>query len=160
MLTKPNEYYTEQGRADGVALHILSGFLAQGKVPAAPPDERIAGRVEGIRKFIRDTGFKIAGGETPQYDPVLGYACLPDIWGSMGVWTWVIDFKRGGKLPTHRLQTVAQQIALSAGGFRAQKRGCLYLRDGDYRLDEHTDTRDRGHWRNFVQAWHSKQEYK
>ena len=72
----------------------------------------------------------------------------------------MIEAKGGAKLATHRLHTVAQQVALSAGGFRAQKRGCLYLRDEGYRLDEHTDPRDRGNWRNIVPAWHSKQEYK
>lgn len=158
-ITKPNPFYTDAGREEGNALHRWLGFLARGKTPSEAPDPRIAGRVEGIRKFIEDTGFKIFGGEEPMYDPLLKYACTPDLYGYIGNWSWVIDAKRGAKLPSHRLQTVAQMIALGANGFRAQKRGCLYLKDGDYRLEEHTDTKDRDKWRAIVAAYFAKKEY-
>lgn len=154
-VTKPNPFHTPEGREEGVSLHLWLGFLARGKTPAGPPDPRIAGRVKGIEKFLSDTGFKIVGGETPQYDPLLNYAVTPDLWGHIGNWSWVIEAKRGAKLPGHRLQTIAQLIALGANGFRAQKRGCLYLSDNSYRLVEHTDKNDRVNWAAIVEGYHA-----
>lgn len=154
-----NPFYTDAGREEGIALHKWVAFLATGKESTTPPDPRIAGRVEGIRKFLRDTGFRVVGAELPQYDPVSGFACTPDIWGFIGAWSWTIDTKRGAKLPTHRLQTAAQVIALRANGFRARKRGALYLRDNDYRLDEHNDIDDEPRWKAIVAAYHAKQFY-
>lgn len=152
---RPNPHYTEQGRREGVALHEWLGFLVRGRRSAEPPHPSIAGRVRGIQKFIKDTGFKIAGGETPLYDPVGRFACTPDLWGHIGSLSWVIDAKRGSKLPTHALQTATQRIALAANGFRAQKRGALYLRDNDYRLDEHANHVNENHWRAITAGYHA-----
>src|SRR3990167_9274251 len=121
-ITKENPFYTEQGRAEGIALHEWLGFLVRGKVPKEAPHPSIADRVEGIKAFIRDTGFGIVGGEVPQYDLVNDFACTPDLWGYIKGVSWIIDCKRGQKLAVHALQTAAQSIALSANGFRAQKR--------------------------------------
>lgn len=158
-IIKPNPFHTDDGREEGVALHLWLQFLVKGKEPKTAPDPRIAGRVEGIKKFIRDTGFKIAGGEQPMYDPINRYACTPDLFGHIGKTAFVIDAKRGAKLPSHRLQTAAQTIALRANGFRAQKRAALYLRNGDYRLEEHTDSRDLARWSIFVSTYYLKREY-
>ncbi len=158
-IAKPNPFYTEEGREEGVALHKWLLFLVQGKSATAKPDPRIAGRVEGIKKFIKDTKFKISGGEHPLYDPLNRFACTPDIWGCMGNWSWVIDAKRGAKLKSHKLQTAAQTIALRSNGFRPQKRGALYLRDGDYRLDEHDDQGDLSDWIGFVSTYHKKKRF-
>ena len=154
-VTKPNRFYTEEGRAEGVALHEWLGFLVRGKVPAGAPDPRIAGRVKGIQKFVRNSGIKLVGGEEPRYDPETGVACTPDAWGYIGVWSYVIDAKRGAKLKIHRLQTVCQSIALRANGFRAQKRAALYLRDDDYRQDDHEDREDEARWRAIVAGYHA-----
>lgn len=158
-IVKPNPFYTEEGRAEGVALHSWLNFLVQGKVAKTEPDARIAGRVEGIKKFLFDTKFKLLGGEVPMYDPINRFACTPDLHGVMNKFMFVIDAKRGGKLPSHRLQTAAQFIALRSNGIRIQKRAALYLRDGDYRLEEHTDSMDMARWGIFVSAWYLRKEY-
>lgn len=158
-IAKPNPFYTDQGREEGVAIHQWLNFLVQGKVSKQKPDERIAGRVAGIMKFISDTGFKIVGGEAPLYDPVHRFACTPDMWGYLGKTSFVIDAKRGAKLPSHRLQTAAQTMALRANGFRALKRASLYLRDGDYKLEQHDDMMDLARWGIFVSTYHIKKEY-
>jgi len=158
-IVKPNPFYTPEGREEGVALHAWLGHLARGLTAKVAPDPRIAGRVAGIQKFLRDTGFRIMGGETPMYDPINRFACTPDLFGTMNKMLWVIDAKRGGKLPSHRLQTGAQFIALRSNGVRVQKRASLYLRDNDYRLEEHTDTMDMARWGIFVSTHHLKKEY-
>lgn len=154
-VTRPNKFYTPQGRAEGEALHLWLGFLARGKVPSGAPDPRIAGRVAGIKKFIKDTGFKIMDGEQPIYDPSNRFACTPDMWGPIGKTAWVIDCKRGAKLDSHGLQTAAQKMALIENDFWPQKRGCLYLRDNDYRLHEHSDHQQELDWRAIVRAYHA-----
>ncbi len=158
-ITKPNPFYTDSGREEGIGLHMWLHFLASGRVPMSEPDPRIAGRVEGIRKFLRDTKPVFVGAEEPQYHPS-GYATTPDLWCHIGNWAWIIDAKRGAKLPSHRLQTAAQSLALAHAGFRGQKRGALYLKDGDYRLDEHSDAQDMPRWLCIVAAYHVSQSYK
>ena len=158
-IVKENIYYTPEGREEGIALHSWLKFLASGMKPKSEPDPRIAGRVKGIEKFLKDTGFKISGGEIPVYDPINRFACTPDLYGHIGRTSFVIDAKRGAKLPSHRLQTAAQTIALRANGFRAQKRAALYLRDEDFRLDEHTDPMDLARWGIFVSTYHLKKGY-
>lgn len=158
-IVKPNPFYTPEGREEGVALHLWLGFLVRGKEPKVAPDPRIAGRVAGIRKFIRDTKFLIIGGEQPLYDPINRFCTMPDMWGIMNNRRWNIDAKRGGKLPSHPLQTAAQAIALRSNEFRVEKRGALYLREDDYRLDEHGDPMDLARWGIFVNCWHIRKEY-
>lgn len=154
-VTRPNRFYTEEGREQGIALHLWLGFLVRGRVPSAPPDPRIAGRVLGIQKFIKDTGVRFVGGEEPRYDPATGVACTKDLWAYIGNWAWVMDAKRGARMESHRLQTACQSTVLTANDFRPQKRGALYLRDGDYRLEEHTDRTDMTNWRAIVAGYHA-----
>jgi len=154
-VTRPNDFHTEQGRLEGKALHVWLAFLVRGKVPDAPPPASIAGRVEGIKKFIRDTSFVITGGEKPVYDPATNVACTPDLYGHVRLWTWVLDAKRGAKTKTHALQTACQSINLNANEFRAQKRGALYLRDGGYRLVEHDDRADLTRWEAIAAGYHA-----
>lgn len=158
-ITKDNPFWTDEGREEGQALHLWLNFLVQGKSAKIEPDPRIAGRVEGIKKFLKDTGFKVAGGEQPLYDPINRFACSPDLWGHIGKAAFVIDAKRGSEMPSHRLQTAAQTIALRANGFRPVKRAALYLRDGDFRLKEHADPMDLARWGIFVNCWHIRKEY-
>ena len=157
--THDGSFWTEDGRNQGVALHYWLQFLAKGRVAGSEAEPEIAGRVEGIKKFLRDTRFEFVGGEAIQYEASISYACTPDIWGVIGKTKWVIDMKRGAEMKSHALQTAAQKIALAAGGFIAVKRAALYLKDGDYRLIEHTDRRDEQFWRTISQAYHAKKIY-
>lgn len=150
----PNDFYTESGRLEGNALHEWLQWLAKGK-PERVPHPSIAGRVEGIKKFLRDTGFRIVGGEEPQYDPTTDSCCTPDLWGFIGSEKYVIDAKRGSPLPHHALQTAAQSLALHE--FRPIRRAGLYLKDHGYRLRAHTDPADFNRWRSTAHAFHVAQ---
>ena len=157
-VTKPNPFYTSDGRDRGISVHKWFHFLAYGKVPEALPDERIRGKVEGIKKFLMDTRFILNGAEEPHYDPVNRTACTPDAWGHIGVWPWVLDVKNGGKIKTHALQTACQTLALRANGFQPQKRGALYLKNGGYKLIDHTDRLDLDRWKDIAKGYHALDE--
>lgn len=156
-----NAFWTEAGRDEGTAIAQWMLFLFRGGVAVKQADPRIAGRVEAIKNFIRDTGFVFAGGETPLYSKTLRHGVMPDLWGFIGSFSWCIDGKRGAKSKTHKLQTAAQKLALLDNGFGAQKRGALYLKDdGTYKLDEHTDAGDEARWRSIAYGYHAAQFYK
>ena len=158
-IIKPSPFYTEAGRDEGKALHAWFLFLAQGQEPEEAPDDRIAGRVEGIRKFLRESGFKLEGGETPQGSLALGYATTPDLWGQLAGARSVIDAKRGAEVSWHPLQTAAQRIALAHAGVHCLNRYALYLRDGDYRLEPHRDRLDEKRWREVVNGYYAAKFY-
>jgi hypothetical protein len=159
--THSASFWTDDGKEQGKALHKWLLFLASGRDTDQPVEIELAGRVAAIRKFIKDTKFRLSFGETPQYDAATDTACTPDIWGYIGPWAWVIDAKRGAKMKIHELQTACQKIALASySRFHAQKRGSLYLMDnGDYRLVEHTDRADEQRWRAIAAAFHAKKSY-
>lgn len=153
-----NPYWTPEGREEGRAIHEWLLFLSQGKDTDSPPDPRIAGRVEGIRKFLSVHRFELAGGETPQYSP-LGYCCTPDLWGNLDGLPTIIEAKRGAAMGRHKLQTAAQFMALDASGFTAVRRLGLYLKDGDFALEEHDDEQDFDAWRSIVSAYNARGIY-
>ena len=153
-VTRPNKFYTESGRERGTAVHAWASHIAQGKTTATAPDARIADRVDAFRTFLDWSGFKTAVTEVPMYDPASNYACTPDLFGHMGVWAWVLDLKTGAKQKTHALQSAAQKIALAANGYRAQKRGSVYLKS-KHKIDEHSDPQDEPRWRALVLAYHT-----
>lgn len=155
-----NAFYTEAGRAEGVALHEWAHFLALGGVPKSEPDERIAGRVSAFRAFLKESRFRFVGGEQMLYHPTLLYCGTPDLWGDISGRMTVIDLKRGGKLPWHPLQTAAYAELLRQSGVDIRARRCLYLHeDGSYRFDEHKDGADSGCWRAIVCAYHARSHY-
>jgi hypothetical protein len=160
-----NPFWTDAGRDEGTALHQWVEFLALGQqVADADPDPRIAGRVDGFRKFRRETDFACAGAESIQFEPELRYCCKPDLWGYMptalpGSPRVVIEVKRGARAKVHKLQTAAQVLALRAGGFDATERYALYLKNGGYALERHDDDEDFECWKALVYAYHAKRRY-
>lgn len=159
-IVKDNPFWTEDGREEGKAIHLWLHHLARGKTFFSPPDPRIAGRVEGIKKFLQDTKFKLAFGEMPQYDPVSRFATTPDLVGNIGLFTVNIDAKRGSPQKWHVLQLAAQRIALIAGGFRPQKSFGLYLGEEAYRLVEQDVVKHEPRWRNIAAVYHIAKEYR
>lgn len=157
--SKAADFYTPEGRAEGISLHHWFNFLSQGKVPLHKPDRRIAGRVDGIKKFLYESGFVRYGGETPLYCSSLNYCVTPDGWGKIATRYCLVELKRNTVEKTHKLQTAAQKIALAEIDFRADDRYALYLRDGDYSLKLHDDPGDEHRWRAIVNGFHATRFY-
>ncbi len=158
-IAKDNPFWTEEGRAEGTALHRWIHYLCQGKTPKSEPDYRIAGRVAGIKKFLSESDFRFAGGEEPRYVPAHRFSCTPDIYGYMNGFSVNIDVKRGAEKKSDILQLAAQKIALCANGFQVQKSFNLYLNDGDFRLKERMVRPHEARWNMFVASYHAKMDY-
>lgn len=156
----PNGFWTEEGRVKGTAVHDFALFLAQGNELAEPPDERIAGKVRGFRKFLEESCFKFVGGEERLFDPILGYCGKPDLWGSISGRTCLIDVKNGGKLKTHALQLAAYSNLLSQPWLKPQDRFGLYLKDDGYSLVKYDDKNDFHYWNALVLAYKAGEIYK
>lgn len=154
-----NPFWTHDGREEGQTLHQWLLFLAQERTASEPPVASIAAKVEGIVKFLRESGFKLKFGEIPQYDPVSRFCTTPDLVGTIGKFLVNIDAKRGGPQKWHPLQLAAQKIALAAGGVRVQKSFSLYLKDGGYKLIEQDTTKHEPRWRQIAATYHIAQEY-
>lgn len=144
---------------EGTALHSWFLFLCQGQEPDAPPDERIAGRVAGIQKFLRDTQFRFVDGEKPLLCDNPLFATTPDAWGYLGDDACLVELKRSAKAKWHPLQTAAEAMAIAQAGFKVSRRLNLYLRDGNYVLDEHRDREDFSRWRAIVNGYHARGWY-
>lgn len=157
-----NPFWTESGREEGQHLHQCCALLAEGDLDWGSVDPRVEPRVRGFEKFLRESQFRPAMDlvEKPQFQPTMRYACTPDWPGYLGSWAVTIEGKRGAKSPLHRLQTAAQKLALNAGGFKAQKRYGLYLREYDYRLEEHGDPGDCIRWAALVSGYHAAKHYR
>ena len=153
-VTKPNPHHTEAGRVRGTAVHVWSSHIAQGLPTPYEPEERIKNRVDAFRVFLEHSKFVLVGTEKPRYDPMLNFACSPDLWGNIGLWTYVLDLKTGAKRKTDPLQTAAQTIALGINEFRAQRRGCVYIKDR-HKIDHHNDPDDLTRWQALVRGYHA-----
>lgn len=145
-----NPHWTEAGREEGTALSQWLLFLATGGVPESDPDPRIAGRVEGIRKFLSEHRFEFVGGETPLYCPTADICCTPDLWGNLDGVPALIEAKRGAAMKRHRLQTACQFMTLAENDFTPKARFALYLKDGDFSLIPHDDEEDFFCWQAIV----------
>ena len=155
-----NPFWTEEGKILGTSIHEWLLFLAKGEVADSAPDPRIAGRILGIEKFLREHRFEFVGGEAPLYCQSLGYCVTPDLWGNLDGEPTVIEAKRGAKMIRHKLQTAAQALALDEIGFHAEKRLGLYLQDGSYIPEYHDDEEDFECWKAIVAGYYAKEQYK
>ena len=157
-----NEFWTERGRDEGTHIHSACALLLENDLDWASVEPSVIPRVRGFEKFLKESAFKpeLALCEKPAYQPVLRFCCMPDFVGYLGNFSAIIEAKRGAKHPAHRLQTAAQLLALKAGGFKAQKRYALYLKDNDYRLEEHADPGDMPRWAAMVSGFHAARCYK
>lgn len=148
-------HYMDQG----TALHSWFNILARGLEADELPDDRIAGRVEGIRKFLRDEPFQFLDGEKPMLCKTQLFACTPDAWGFFDSEPCVIELKRSASAKWHPLQTAAQATALRENGVQVQKRYALYLREGGYELEYHSNHSDFRRWTAIVNGFHARSWY-
>jgi hypothetical protein len=161
----PSPYYTEEGRAEGQALHEACALRNRGPLDfahlATVWPAKLVLRARAVDRFYSETGFKAEAIERIVYDPTLDYAGTLDACGLLlGRYT-VVDWKRGGPLPQQRLQTAAYKRAGVSCGLPIEARCTVHLNDdGKYKLVWHDDAGDEKRWAAIVSAHHAISHYR
>jgi len=139
------QFYTDVARERGTAVHRACEYFLEGDLDESSLDERIAGHVEALRRFLRESGFVATHTEERVISSRYRFAGTLDLVGPLNGRNALIDFKTGEPLPQHALQTAAYQIAFEEMGLgRIEDRFGLYLRgDGRYRLKKFENVMDR-----------------
>ncbi|MBI4395467.1 MAG: hypothetical protein HY548_00130 [Elusimicrobia bacterium] len=109
------EYYNEEGRVRGTAVHRACWYYDEGDLYWPELDDRIKGYVLGWEKFRQETGFEPEVIELPLYHPLLNFAGIPDRAGQLGGRRAIVEIKSGGVGAWAALQTGAQELLLRQG---------------------------------------------
>jgi len=106
--------------------------------------ERTAQSVLLFGNFVADMQPELIASEWRLYSSIYGYAGTIDLVVRMRGWVWVIDLKTGFPYPAVDLQTAAyaQLVKENRSDLPIVRRGALYLRDKQYRLDPHESPDD------------------
>lgn len=145
-----DEWFTEEGRARGQAVHAAMHYLVQNDLDESSIHPIIMPYIEAGKKFLAETGFKAQAVEQIVYDPIYGVAGTYDATG-----TWVlsdgdilIDYKTGALEDHVGLQMAAYAACLE----KYHHRFAVQLRaDGTYRLSkEYRDGNDIKIFRSIV----------
>lgn len=106
------EYYDEQGRQRGIAVHAACQYLIEGDLDWLSLASEHVGYVNGFQRFLNETGFKALVVEEKLYSEVYWFAGRPDLFGGLGAERAVIDIKTGGTGLWTALQTAGQAVLL------------------------------------------------
>lgn len=160
----PNaNYYTEEGRKRGSAVHAALHYYLDGGVDWASIDERVRGYVEAGVEFLKTINFEPRLIEAPRVHPVYLFGCKPDLIGEMLGTPVIVDYKTGdvGSDPDARLvglQTAAAQLVndldapWTAG--RHTKRFAVQLwENGRYKAVLLRSPHDHARWLNAVDLY-------
>lgn len=107
-------------------------------------DPRLALYVDGYRQFLRDSKMQVLLSEFRVASPKFGYCGTLDLYGILNKRKALIDVKSTAALPRSvGLQTAAYEQALrETTGDTVNRRYCLHLKPGGYKLVELTGRQD------------------
>lgn len=151
------EYYTEEGRNIGTAVHVCCEWLDKG-IPFDwdALDQRVAGRVRAYIRFKEETGFVPDLIEHMVYNPELDHAGSLDRTGKLNAKRVTIDFKSGQEEAWHKFQGWAYDLC---PGVQTGKPFGLYLRKNTtFNLIPFDDHNTISKWKILAQAYHIKHD--
>lgn len=132
-------WYTEEGRARGEAIHIVTELYDKGTLREDADLGELAGYLAAWKKFLADTGAEVVENECTVWHTTLKYAGTMDrlvIWNKVDA---IGDIKGGGVGKWEPIQTAAYAGARDPRR-PPPKRFAIHLRDnGKYTLKEHTN---------------------
>lgn len=165
-----DEWYTEEGRRRGTAVHMALQFAAEGDLDLATVDRRLHGYLEAHRRFVAEKGF------VAKYPPellvcsrTLSYATMIDAVGTVGAEQgfWCINWKTGQPARAWAVQSAGEAIAFSetAGAvplFTIRRASVRLSADGTYKFIPHEDRHDINVFKaaRVIAAWHGDPEEK
>lgn len=148
-LVEKSPWYEDWHRERGSLVHAALELLLLDQLDRDELDPILEPYVQAAEKFLAATGFDPVHVEVPIGCLRRGFAGTPDLLArprGRGVKALdVIDFKTGGRLPVHGLQTAMYAIlAESFFGYRTSgRRFTVHLSsDAKFRVEEYTDPYD------------------
>ena len=138
-----SDFYTEEGRIRGQAVHMACQYLDEGvldweslKATEDALSQPIGAYVKGWRRFCKDTGFKPRLIEVPFYHPDHLYAGTPDRVGTFpgDKYETILDLKTGAVPKWTALQTAGYDEIVPRLDGRYRRRAAVQLTaDGDFK---------------------------
>lgn len=149
---------SETAMQRGRAVHTGIALLATGKLDWSSVSDEILPYLMAYEQFVDHSKFSVSCVETPVYHRLYDFKGTPDLVGSMGDETWIVEVKTGAKEPWHELQTGAYQLLLERPeSKRFIRRVGLYLSiNGTYSLSPHGNYYDSQIFLSFLTAWRWK----
>ena len=130
------EYFTEESRQRGKAVHLATQFLDEGRLDSNTLDPAIVGYVEAYRAFKFERQFQPDSIEKVVWNLMLGLAGTYDRIGMLKLERWLIDIKTGVVDDVAGLQLAGYNMCLPT----PLKRMAVQLKpDGSYVLHPFTD---------------------
>lgn len=143
----------EAARIFGQHVHEACALDLRGRLDWASLDPDLVPYVESLRRFLKDSGFKIIASECRVVHRAHGFAGTLDLYGLLSARRVQIDIKSGAMPRTVGPQTAAyEQAMLADKGAATQARYCLQLNPEfrcGYKLHPLTQRTD---WHNFLSA--------
>ena len=131
--------------ARGNAVHEAARLLVADQLDESSVDPRIAGYVDAVRAFLRDTRVQVIDVETPRISP-LGFGFRVDLIAWFNGVRSVFDYKTAAAMPkSGGPQTAAYLIGWNSlfSEQPVEERFGVHLRaDGTYRLKQYEDPED------------------
>jgi len=125
----------QEAAARGTAVHKACELHDLEVLDESSLDADIAAYLDGWKRFLADTHFRIERVEARVHSPTYDYAGTTDRTGRLGRNSTVLDIKSGVMTPVTGPQTAAYERALTEQtGAKFSRRYGVYLRPNDYRL--------------------------
>ena len=161
-----SEYFTEESRQRGNAVHLATQYLDEGRLNWLSVDPRVRPYVEGYQAFVEETGFKLTSIEQMIHDEIYGYAGKYDRTCTLTTSRllrhdltrpFLLEIKSGVYDPSWALQTAAYEAKL----FRRHRRIAVQLMlNSRYKLHHFNDPNDIKVFRALITANNWKRNHR
>lgn len=155
-----DEWFTQESRDRGTAVHRACWFLAEGDLDWGTVDPMIRPRVEAFGRFLDEHKPVLLAAETPLHSPTYNFAGTPDFIfeaPTLGG-TAIIEVKTGKSGLPAKLQTAAQKVLIEErmGLNGALRFGFELTAEGRYKFVPHRDLIDKPMFLNAVAMIHRR----
>ena len=151
------QWADEEDMKFGSDVHLTTQLYDEGRLDYRTLDPRLAGYLEGWRKFRQETGFIPHKIERRICDPRLGVAGTLDRFGEARCpLPWLVDIKKYPVPKWCALQTAAYKYIL---GIPCRRFGVELKQAGTYKMKEFSDAGDIQEFLHLVAALNIRQKY-
>jgi len=139
----PSDFYTEEGRIRGTAIHNAVSDFHAGKDPDLPAE--YAAYLDGYIQFCHDYHYEPIEVEVPLYHRTMRYAGTPDSYGDSALGRILPDVKTGAFIPSYALQTAGyEELIVNTTKLKKFTRLSVHITtEGNYRVELHKSFTDR-----------------